>query len=153
MTAAPQPALKARALGLLARREYARAELRVRLVGLAGPGDDVDALLDTLESAGLLSDVRAAQSAALRHAGRKGAAALALDLRRRGISGDAAESVLREARALEPGSALAVLRRRFPDPPLDPAGRARQWRFLQARGFGAEAIRAALEADVRDEAG
>lgn len=139
------PGLKTRALRLLARREHARAELRGRLQRWAGPGDDVEALLDALEAAGLLSDVRAAESAARRHSGRKGAAALARDLQRRGIEADVAEGVLIEARQLEPGAARTALRRRFPEPPVDAAGRARQWRFLQARGFGADAIRAALK--------
>lgn len=142
--APPGAALRARALRLLARREFARAELRGRLQAWAEPGDDVDGLLDSLQSAGWLSDERAAQSAARRRAGRSGALALAHDLRRRGIAGEAAEAVLGPARDSEPLDARALLRRRFPEPPADAAERARRWRFLQARGFAPESIRAAL---------
>lgn len=146
----PPDTLRARALRLLARREYARAELRGRLEAWAEAGDDLDGLLDSLQAAGWLSDERAAQSAARRRAGRGGALALAHDLRRRGIGGEAAEAVLRTARDAEPSHARALLRRRFPDPPADAAGRARQWRFLQARGFAPESIRAALKGGVPD---
>jgi regulatory protein len=139
------PGLKTRALRLLSRREYARAELRGRLEAWAERGDDLDGLLDGLEAAGLLSDARAAESAARRHTGRKGVAALASDLKRRGISGETAEDVLRTARDGEFQSAREVLRCRFPEPAVDAESRARQWRFLQARGFGADAIRAALK--------
>lgn len=151
MKGAP-PGLKARALRLLSHREYARAELRGRLEGWAEPGDDLDGLLDGLEALGLLSDVRAAESAARRHAGRKGVAALSRDLQRRGIAGETADNVLREAREGEFQSAREVLRRRFPDPPADAQARARQWRFLQARGFGSDAIRAALKGLVPGDA-
>lgn len=139
------PGLRTRALRLLARREHSRAELRGRLADWAGPGEDIDSLLDGLEAAGLLSDARAAEAAARRHAGRKGPAALARDLEQRGIDAEIAEGVLLEARHLERGAARAVLRRRFPEPPADAAARARQWRFLQGRGFGVDAIRAALK--------
>ena len=81
----------------------------------------------------------------------KAGIALAHDLRRRGIAGEAAEAVLRPARDSEPLDARALLRRRFPEPPADAAERARRWRFLQARGFAPESIRAALAGPAAED--
>src|SRR5207344_3158097 len=53
--------LEARAIGLLARREYSRAELRERLVATGAERDEVDALLETLAGQGYLSDERYAR--------------------------------------------------------------------------------------------
>lgn len=138
--------LKARAIGMLARREHARAELRRKLVAHAGPGDDVDAVLDLLEGEGLLSDARYSEQMALRHRGRHGASRLQQKLRGNGVSEAAMQPVVAAARADEPAQALAVLRRKFSAPPGDSNEWARQARYLQNRGFGSDVIRLALRA-------
>src|SRR4051812_41544139 len=74
MRRGPPRTLRSRAIGLLARREYSRAELRARLLGERAPEGApdtaaVDVLLDELTAEGLLSDARFAQSLVRRKAG------------------------------------------------------------------------------------
>lgn len=144
------PSLRGRALGLLARREHARTELARKLAPHCTESDDLDALLDDLERAGWLSDARVAESVARRGAGRHGPLRLAADLKRRGVASDAIEAVVQDARAHEVQQASEALVRRFAEAPIDAAERARQGRFLQARGFGLSAIRQALKRVDRD---
>jgi regulatory protein len=138
--------LRARALALLARRDHARAELARKLAAHCTEADDLDALLDELERAGWLSDRRVAESTARRSAGRHGPLRIARALQQRGVDPDAVDAVVRAARDTEFEQARLALRRRFPDPPVDAADRARQGRFLQARGFGLGVIHRVLKA-------
>ena len=138
--------LRVRALALLARREFARAELAARLAPRAGPDDDLDGLLDALEREGLLSDARFGEAMARRHRGRHGAAWLTAALRARGVDEAVVQAQAAAARATEPDLALQALRRKYPEPPGDRDDWARQARFLRNRGFDADAIRQALRA-------
>ena len=56
--AAVQLSLKGRALRFLSMREHSRMELRRKLQRHAQEGDDVEALLDSLEQANWLSQER-----------------------------------------------------------------------------------------------
>ena len=138
--------LKARAIGMLARREHARAELGRKLATHARPDDDVESVLDLLEREGLLSDARYSEQMALRHRGRHGPSRLQQKLRGSGVSEAAMQPVVAAARAEEPTQAMAVLRRKFSAPPGDSAEWARQARYLHNRGFGPDVIRQALRA-------
>jgi regulatory protein len=148
------PSLRQRALGLLARRDHARAELARKLAPHCTEADNLDALLDDLERAGWLSDARVAEAVARSGAERHGPLRIAADLKRRGVAAGAIDSVVRDARASEVEQAAVALRRRFPEPPIDAGERARQGRFLQARGFGTGVIRQVLKrAGPDDDAG
>ena len=57
-----QVSLKARALRYLSAREHSRQELGRKLARYAQEGDDVEALLDTLEAAKFLSQSRFSES-------------------------------------------------------------------------------------------
>ena len=57
-----QISLKARALRYLSAREHSRQELGRKLARYAQEGDDVEALLDTLEAAKFLSQSRFSES-------------------------------------------------------------------------------------------
>ena len=48
---------------------------------------------------------------------------------------------MQRLKATEVERAREVWRKKFGSPAADPAGRAKQMRFLAARGFGADAIR------------
>jgi len=61
--------LRDRAIRLLARREYARAELEWRLLARGGDRTEVRSVLSELESEGLLSDARYARAKVARSAG------------------------------------------------------------------------------------
>lgn len=165
----PTPTLAARAVALLARREYTRAELRERLLAAgersdrsgSGSGDDgcrgdggrdvgageavgavdaVDAVLDDLERRGFLSDRRYAEAVTRQKAGTHGRQAIAAVLRAKGVDADVAAEAVARLAADDDATLVAVWRRRFGRPPADDRERARQVRFLQSRGFALSAI-------------
>jgi regulatory protein len=142
MKSKPEPdELRERALRLLARREHSRAEL-VRKLGQAGfDGCDIQPLLDEFEEKRWLSDRRFAESYVADHRARAGAAKLAFDLRQRGVADNIIEAVLSDNRDSELERAQAVWQKKFGSAPADMTEKARQMRFLQSRGFGAEVIR------------
>jgi regulatory protein len=137
----PSRPLKARAVALLAGREYSRAEIRAKLVasGDADPAE-VDRALDELVARGLLSDARYANAVVAHRSGTHSRRAIGAALKARGVDD---ESI---ARALEAGAVddervmIALWRRRFGKAPVDEREKARQVRFLQSRGFSLSAI-------------
>lgn len=139
--------LEARALGWLARREYSRAELRRRLQQYETSEDEIDRVLDQLESRRLLSDERFTESLIHRRSARFGVARIRQELASHGVSAsDVAES-LDVLRASEFERARSVWLKRFGEPPTDSADRLRQMRFLAARGFSHEVIRRLVRGD------
>lgn len=153
--------LRGRAIKLLAQREHSRAELTRKLARAErrttahGDADTetnsasthaIEQVLDQLESAGLLSDARAAAAYVRGHAARFGTARLAHSLRTRGIDATLIEaSLAQEEIEDEPTRAAAVWRSKFAQPPRDAREWARQARFLQGRGFSSEVIRRLLK--------
>lgn len=141
------PSLEARALRYLARREHSRAELARKLARHAEDTPDalaaqqVDAVLDALAAAGLLSDRRAAEALVGAKAPRLGQMRLRKLLRERGVPDDEAAAALESVRGDELARAQVVWQRRFGAVADDAAGRARQARFLAGRGFDAEVVR------------
>lgn len=148
----PGKTLKARAVALLSRRDYARAELRLKLLGLDGAqAESVDAALDQLERDGLLSDQRCAEQVARRHRGRHGARAVEQELHRRGVRADVVEATVSAARSHEVDEAMIALRRKFQDKPASADEWARQGRYLQNRGYSMETIRQVLRASTAQD--
>jgi regulatory protein len=137
------------AMNLLARREYARAELSRRLVAREWPEDLVSAVLDDLVAENLLSDARFAESfIAARAARGQGPLRIRRELEERGVSGEQIEIAFDEAGTDWRASASAVRRKRFGSgAPADFPDKARQMRFLQYRGFAPADIRAAVGED------
>jgi regulatory protein len=142
MKSKPEPGeLRERAMRLLARREHSRAEL-VRKLGQAGfDACDIQLLLDEFEEKKWLSDRRFAESYVADHRTRAGAVKLAFDLRQRGVADNIIEAVLSDNRDSELERAQVVWQKKFGSAPADMTEKARQMRFLQSRGFGAEVIR------------
>jgi regulatory protein len=135
------PSLKARAVRLLARRDYTRAELAQRLAPHAPDAAALQVVLDECQKQGWLDERRAVESHLRRRAGQWGAARVQAELRARGVEGDALQVAGDALRATEVERARAVWQRRFGAPPADPAERARQMRFLAARGFASDVVR------------
>ncbi len=135
--------LRERALGLLARREHSRVEL-ARKLARHGHEDEIVQLLDQLQNAGLLSDVRYATQRAASGALRFGDRRLRHDLARAGVDAPLIEQAMDGIEADEGARAAAVWRRRFGAAPADVREYARQARFLQGRGFSGETIRRLL---------
>lgn len=139
-------ALRERALGLLARREHSRVELRRKLAGPETGAAELDALLDQLAAAGLQSDARYAEafvhSRVLRG---QGPLRIRQELRQRGVAADLTDAALAEAGVDWAEMLAAAHRKRFGStPPGDRRDLARRARFLAQRGFASEQIRALL---------
>lgn len=138
----PKPkSLRARALGYLARREHSRTELARKLAPHAAEPDELTRLLDALQADRLLSDERFVDSLARTRGERYGAAWVRQELRTHDVDEELVRSAVAELQKTEFARARAVWQRRFGEPAIDPADRARQMRFLAGRGFSEAVIR------------
>ena len=147
MAQSPPLSLKGRALAALARREYSRLELARKLQPHAESAEQLDAVLDTLEAAKLLSNARFAESLAHRRAERFGVARVKQELKSHQLAPELIAEQVAQLRATEFERARAVWQKRFGELPLDAQARARQMRFLAARGFSADVIRRVVGGD------
>lgn len=138
------PSLKARALRLLAQREHSRAELERKL----GPHQTTDGelaqVLDALQARGFIDEQRVLDSVLNRRAAGQGNRRIRQELRHKGLAPEAVAGAMAELAATEPQRAQALWAKRFGAVATNPAERARQVRFLAARGFSGEAIRRAV---------
>ncbi len=132
--------LRDRAIRLLARREYARAELERRLLARGGERAEVGAVLSELESDGLLSDARYARAVVARRAESFSRSRIVEELRAAGLSRDQIDAALAAAELDDDTALRAIWQRRFGRAPVDERERSRQVRFLQSRGFALSAI-------------
>jgi regulatory protein len=136
-----EPTLRERAVALLARREHTRAELARKLARHAESAEELQAALDDLARRRLLSDERYAAARGGALARKFGTVRVVRELRDKGVAAPALERIERELKASELDRAREVWKKRFGAPARTPADRARQARFLQARGFSFEVIR------------
>ncbi|KWC74570.1 recombinase RecX [Burkholderia cepacia] len=136
----PPRSLKGRALGYLSRREYSRTELARKLAPYVGEDESVEPVLDALEKDGWLSDARFAESLVHRRASRVGVARIVSELKRHAVGDALVEEVNAQLRETEWARAQAVWRKKFGALPQTPAERAKQARFLAARGFSSATI-------------
>ena len=119
-----------------------------------GPEDDPDAVarvLDELAAKGFIDEARVAESVLHRRAGRLGGARVLQELRAKGLPDDVVADAAAQLRSTELARAQAVWRRKFGQPPADAAERARQLRFLAARGFSGDVARRALGGAADDD--
>jgi regulatory protein len=144
--------VKGRALRYLAQREHSRAELERKLARNledqpeASAQAQIAVALDELAAKGLLSEERAAESVLRSQGARYGTRRLQQTMQAKGLDAALVASTLQLARATELERAQEVWRRRFGTPAEDPAGRAKQMRFLAGRGFDGDVIRRVLQA-------
>lgn len=144
------PDLRVQALKLLTRRDHSRAELRAKLAVEAETEDELDAVLDRLQSERLLSDQRFATQRVIAKARRFGDARLRQDLRQHGV-GDADIVAALPEGGDESERCHAVWARKFGSLPQTPAERGKQMRFLQYRGFSSEAIKQTMRRGLNGE--
>jgi regulatory protein len=97
-------------------------------------------VLDDLQQQGLLNDSRAAEALVQAKAPRYGHRRLAQMLQQRSLGVELVAANLQQIRHTELERAREVWRRRFGQPPADLRERARQHRFLAARGFDGSVI-------------
>ncbi|HVE50832.1 MAG TPA: regulatory protein RecX [Casimicrobiaceae bacterium] len=128
--------LRQRAIAALGRREYARSELRSKLVATGGEPSEVDRLLDELERAGYLSDQRCASVLVRKKVAGYSKRAIAFALKEKGVASAVAQDALASIAALdEVATARALWERKFGEAPKDNRDKARQLRFLLSRGY------------------
>lgn len=144
--------LRGRALRLLAQREHSRAELAGKLRPHCETPDELDALLTDLEAKGWLDDKRASDSLVHRKSGRFGAARIRQDLQTKGLSPELIASALEGLQASESERALSVWQKKFGTPAQTLAERAKQMRFLLARGFSASVVSRVTSGRAAEEA-
>jgi regulatory protein len=143
----PGLSLKGRAVGLLSRREYSRAELARKLAPHAESPEDVERLLDALAAEGWQSDERFIQSVVHRKAPIHGSMRISQELKLKGVSDLQIAEVRSQLKDTELERAKAVWQKRFSrtELSLTPSDYARQGRFLAARGFSHDVIRQVLK--------
>ena len=150
----PPPSLKGRALRYLAAREHSRAELLRKLAPHAQERSEIEQVLDDLQAKGFLSEERVAASVLRQRAARLGDRRLRQELHTKGLDAQTVAQALELLRGTEPARAREVWQRKFGQPATDPAGRARQMRFLLTRGFAMDVVRRVVQgADVDADAG
>ncbi|MBL0421224.1 recombination regulator RecX [Ramlibacter sp. AW1] len=145
-----EPSLKGRALRLLSMREHSRAELERKLARHEQEPGQLQRALDELQAKGFIDEQRVLESVLHRRAGRLGALRIRQELQAKGLAADQVSQALAQLKPTELARAREVWRKRFDGPAADAAGRARQSRFLAARGFGAEVIRQVIGGHADD---
>jgi regulatory protein len=137
------PSLLQRAVAALARREHSRAELARKLQRHLPEGADpseIERVLDELARRGMLSEARFAASLVRNRGERFGVARVRQELRQHDVAPELIERATDELRKSEFARARAIWRKRFGVAPRDEAERAKQLRFLAARGFSTDVI-------------
>ena len=153
----------ARALELayahLSRRERTEAELRAHLERRGLDAAEIDAAVAELRELGYVDDARYARLFAedRRALAEWGGERIRQALGERGVDRELIERVLaagererEEAGETELDRALALLRRRFPDPPADRRQRDRALGVMIRKGFDGELALDALDAYARE---
>ncbi|MCC6210592.1 MAG: recombination regulator RecX [Burkholderiales bacterium] len=134
--------LRARALRLLARREHSRQELERKLSPHAGSSDALRNLVSSLAEKNQLSEARFAEERARWLSRKYGAAKIRQDLKAKGVP---EEMIARFSSPQdEMQKAREILERKYRSPATTREEKAKRMRFLQARGFSCDTIRAAV---------
>src|SRR5438876_7436035 len=146
---ADREAVGAAAIALLARRDFARAELHAKLCSKGFDDAAAEEAIAALAARGVIDDRRFAENYVNWHAQRgQGPIRIAAELRRHGVPDALVDAALAggpDWRAL----ASRARRAKFGgQPPASWTDKARQARFLQYRGFSSDHIRAATGADL-----
>ena len=143
--------LKGRALRLLSAREQSRSELERKLGSHEEEPGQLAAVLDELEAKDFISPSRVIESVINRRQAKMGASRIKGELQRKGLDAGIVAEAMDGLKATELERAREVWRKKFDsktDAGTSPADRARQMRFLAARGFGADAIRRVVSGRV-----
>lgn len=136
--------LKARAIGLLSRREHSLTELRRKLAAHCEDPAELNALLDELQRGNWLSEERFAENLVHRRAPRHGTRRIMQELRQHQLPHETLAELEEKLRDTELERARAVWRKRFSSAPPDAKEYARQLRYMAARGFTADSLRRIL---------
>ena len=141
------PSLKGRALRLLSQREHSRAELERKLKKYEEDPGTLAQALDELAAKDFISEARVVQSVLHQRAARHGAARVRQELLHKGIAPEAVAEAIASLAGSELQRAREVWQQRFGTSPQDAAERAKQMRFMLARGFAAGVVGKVLRDD------
>ena len=140
--AAPNPpTVKAKAVSLLAQREYSRKELSDKLTAAEASPEEVEQALKQLEAKGLVDDTRVVESLVNRRSGKLGASRLRQELQAKGVSPELVAETMAGLKDTELARARAVWQKKFGQLATSGPERNKQTRFLASRGFSGEVVR------------
>ena len=142
--------LKGRALRLLSGREYSRTELERKLAPHEETPGQLAQVLDELQSKDFISEARVVESVINRRQAKMGSARIKQELLGKGLGKEAVLDAMASLKATELDRARELWRKKFDGPAADAAGRAKQMRFLAARGFGGDVIGRVLRGGEED---
>jgi regulatory protein len=131
-------------------REHSRQELERKLAAHEEEPGQLARSLDELQAKGFISAERVAESVLNRRAARLGAGRIRQELQAKGLDAEVVAQAMAQLKGTELVRAREVWRRKFDALPQDAASRAKQSRFLAARGFGGEVIRRVLAGGFDD---
>ena len=143
--------LKGRALRLLASREQSRSELEKKLKPFEEAPGQIAQVLDELQTKDFISETRVIESVINRRQAKMGVSRIKRELQGKGLDADTVADAMDGLKATELERAREVWRKKFDSKTNagnSPADKAKQMRFLAARGFGADAIRRVLSGRV-----
>ncbi len=135
------PTVKAKAVSLLAQREYSRKELSDKLTASEASPEEVEQALKQLEAKGLVDDTRVVESLVNRRSGKLGASRLRQELQAKGVSPELVAETMAGLKDTELARAQAVWQKKFGQLATSGAERNKQARFLASRGFPGEVVR------------
>lgn len=136
---------------LLAGREHSRAELQRKLSPHEIEPGELARALDDLQAKGFINEDRVIESVVHRRAPKMGAARVRQELQAKGLDPAAISQAVQTLQGSEVARAREVWRKKFGTPAQDATQRARQMRFLAARGFGGDVIRRVVAGAEDDE--
>ena len=139
-------------LRLLAMRDMSRAEFERKLTAKEFSAEDIAEAVVWCEAEGWLNENRYAEVAARRLGYRYGAARITQALKQKGVPDEVVASAVGEMKDTEVARAREVLMRKFGEgfagqhdgEPIDHDTRAKQIRYMQARGFSYDTIKRAI---------
>jgi regulatory protein len=146
--------VRAGALALLGRREYARGELSATLKRKGYDASAVAEVLSELDGEGLLNDTRYAESLVRQLAGRgQGPSRVRQAMQEAGLPAEQITAALESGPDWHALAAETRQRKFGAAKPQSWPERARQMRFLQYRGFSTDHIGSALGSSGAEESG
>ena len=147
-----QPSPKARAVSLLAQREYSRQALVEKLTAEGQSPEELALALDQLQARGLVDDTRVAETLVNRRAAKLGGMRMRQELQAKGLSPEVVADTMASLKESELARAQAVWLKKFRQVAHDSTNRNRQARFLATRGFSSDVVRQVVSGLGEEEA-
>lgn len=138
------PSLKGRALRLLSVREHSRSELAQKLALHETVPGELARVLDDLQAKGFISEQRVLDAVVHRRSAQMGSQRIRQELQAKGLDKALIASALEALRDSEQQRARALFKHKFGQPATEQKARAKQLRFMLARGFDPAVLRRVL---------